>query len=1398
MKRFVLIILFILLITWIYPAALSSKEQYNILILNSYHPEYEWSKELNDGIEKVFLPQANKIFFHYEYMDAKRHPRSDYIEGPLYQSLSYKFRKKTYDVIIVCDNDAFSFALRHKKELFPTTPVVFCGVNNFSDEQIAGHKDITGVVEDISVKETLNIIPMMQKSLSRIIVLGSQADSTSKNTNLVLKSVIGNSEWRKTFEFIDLPLDEILLKLRKLDSTSAVIFKGAILDRSGHVIDLVGALKMMRKECPVPIYSFWKFYLGNGIVGGKLVSAYGQGEAAAGIALRIISGEPAHSIPVNKNSPNLWMFDYNELKRFNMDLSILPEGSIVINKPFSFYDHNKKLVWATIAIFTFQIIIIAFLVLNILSKRKTEEALKNAFQKRKELEFIVNYSPAIVWLWKAETGWPVEYVSENINTYGYAPDDFTSSRISFASIVHPDDLSRVSDEVQKYTSEGKSDFLQEYRIVTKSGDVRWIDDRTYVRRDANGTVTHYQGIIIDINDHKQAEDALKLKTLELDRYFASSLDLLCIADTDGYFRRLNPEWENSLGYSIKELEGKRLLDFVHPEDLEATLNAMATLSGQNEILNFENRYRAKDGSYRWIEWRSIPQGNTIYAVARDITKRKQAEKALRESEELYRVAVQGANDGIAIIKNSVHVFVNEQFLSMFGYESYDEIAELPSYFTVHPDDREWVRGIATARQRGEDLPKKYEFKGIKKDGTTIYIEVSVNIITYKGDRALLVFLRDITKRKEAEESLQKSHEILERSFKFNEALLTAIPNPVFYKDKEGRYLGCNPSFTEIMGITADDIKGKTVYEVSPSELAKVYHEKDLELMKNPGRQIYEFQVKDKNGIERPVIYYKDVFYDEKGEVAGIIGAFMDFTERKQIEEKLRESEDLYRSIFQNSPVGIITTSLNGHILSANPKFCNITGYTETELKEYDVKDITPVEDFEKEKDLVRSMKSSAGESVSFEKRYRTKMDQFIWANVSISFIYDKQGSPLFVMGVVEDITEQKKAEKEKEALQAQLLQAQKMESVGRLAGGVAHDFNNMLSAILGHAELAMMDILPSESVYANLKGIQDSAIRSADLTRQLLAFARKQTIAPRVLDLNETIDGMLKILRRLIGEDIDLVWKPGEGLWQINVDPSQIDQLLANLCINSRDAISEVGKVTIETGNTAFDEAYCSVHKGFKQGEYVMLAVSDDGYGMSKDVLNHIFEPFFTTKETGKGTGLGLATVYGIVKQNEGFINVYSEPGKGSTFKLYFPRAAGEAIIPILGTHTESLKGQGEILLLVEDETIMLNVINVMLETLGYTVMTANRPSEALRKAQEYKADIQLLITDVVMPEMNGRELAKLIRDIKPGLKCLFTSGYTANVIAHRGILDEGINFIQKPFSMQTLAAKVREILDQK
>ncbi|MBI5589736.1 MAG: PAS domain S-box protein [Deltaproteobacteria bacterium] len=522
----------------------------------------------------------------------------------------------------------------------------------------------------------------------------------------------------------------------------------------------------------------------------------------------------------------------------------------------------------------------------------------------------------------------------------------------------------------------------------------------------------------------------------------------------------------------------------------------------------------------------------------------------------------------------------------------------------------------------------------------------------------------------------------------------------------------------------------------------------------------------------------------------------DIAERMRTEKSLAENESRLRTLLQTIPDLIWLKDVDGVYRFCNPMAERFFGARETDIvgkSDYDLvgRELADFFRMHDRKAIAAGKPTANEEWLTFaDDGYRGLFDTIKTP------MRNAEGKLIGILGIAHDITARKQAEEAHKKLEAQFRQAQKMEAVGRLAGGVAHDFNNMLSIIIGYAELALNSIDPSAPLHANIHEITKAAQRSADLTRQLLAFARKQTIAPKVLDLNDTIAGMLKMLRRLIGEDIDLLWKPGGNLWSVNMDPSQLDQILANLTVNARDAISGVGKITIETGNAEFEKDYCETHAGFIPGHYVLVAFSDDGCGMDKEILSQLFEPFFTTKPLAKGTGLGLSTVYGIVKQNHGFINVYSEPGKGTTFKFYLPRHESEQVLAD-ETHPAGKVPTGtETVLLVEDEASLLELARILLEKLGYTVLAAGSPNLAIQLVMEYTGEIHLLMTDVVMPEMSGRDLRHRLDALLPNLKCLFMSGYTANAIAHHGVLDEGLHFLQKPFSRETLAAKLREALN--
>jgi len=512
-------------------------------------------------------------------------------------------------------------------------------------------------------------------------------------------------------------------------------------------------------------------------------------------------------------------------------------------------------------------------------------------------------------------------------------------------------------------------------------------------------------------------------------------------------------------------------------------------------------------------------------------------------------------------------------------------------------------------------------------------------------------------------------------------------------------------------------------------------------------------------------------------------------EKQRIENHLKKSEEKYRTILESIEEAYYEVDIAGNLTFFNSSLSIILGYSEDELMGMNNRQYLDEENARKVFIAYNLVYKTKNPYKAFDWELIRKDGSRGYVETSVSLRVNSKGREIGFRGIVRDITKQRKIE-------AQLVQAQKMESVGRLAGGVAHDYNNALSVIMGYTELAMANADPTGPLQADLNEVLKAGRRATDITRQLLAFARKQTIAPIVLDLNESVENMLKMLRRLIGEDIDLAWLPMMDLGNIKMDPSQIDQILANLCVNARDAIKGVGQVTIETKNMVFDEAYCADHTGFSPGKFVLLAVSDNGCGMDKEILNNIFEPFFTTKDLYKGTGLGLSMVYGIVKQNKGFINVYSEQDKGTTINIYLPLNGGKPVVTQEEITQKSPHGSGETILVVEDDLPILELTQKILSGLGYTVLVSDTPKGAMRLAKEHTGEIILLVTDMIMPEMNGLELANSLQLFYPDLKLLFMSGYTANAIAHHGVLDKGVHFIQKPFSKNELAKIVRKVLN--
>ena len=788
----------------------------------------------------------------------------------------------------------------------------------------------------------------------------------------------------------------------------------------------------------------------------------------------------------------------------------------------------------------------------------------------------------------------------------------------------------------------------------------------------------------------------------------------------------------------------------------------------------------------------VVESNTLRVYAADITERVRAEKALRESEEEWRSLVELASDGICVLQNDRTQYLNPQLARMLGY-SLSELHRQPFEQHVHPNHRPLVRDLIRRYLSGERKLGMQAIQLVARDGQMVLAEINASRLQFRGQPAALVVLRDVTERHALTGQLESERALFT-------AFMNNIPDNIYFKDRDSRFIKANRSVANWLGLAhPDQIIGRTDADFFAPEIARQFRANELEVILT-GQPIISAEEKEVHldGREAWVLTTKFPLRDTNGEIIGTFGISRDITERKRVEEMLRESEERFRVAAQVSNDLIYERDC----LTGEARFFgDIDGQQGYEPGGYPrtmegvIEHVHPEDRLR----LIHAVEQAAEKNRPFEVTYRlrTRYGTYNdWIDRGL-LIRDREGRPQKWIGTATNITEQRRMETEQARLTEQLQQAMKMEAVGRLAGGVAHDFNNLLTGIIGYAEMITTTLAEGDPLREEVLEIKYAADRAAALTEQLLAFSRKQIIAPKLLDLNAILARGQKMVGRIIGEDVTLVFRPGEDVGLVRADPHQLDQILVNLAVNARDAMPDGGDLIVETQVAELDENYIGLHPGVAPGEYVVLAVSDTGVGMTDEVKRHLFEPFFTTKEQGKGTGLGLSTVYGIVKQNGGTISVYSEPGVGTTFKIYLPRVHGQAPAPVEVQRAVPCRGH-ETILLVEDEAMVRSLAKKVLTMYGFDVLEADDGGEAFLLCRQFAGEIHLLLTDVIMPVLNGRELYQQLVAMRPNLKVLYMSGYTEDVIAHQGLLDEAIQFIQKPFAIEDLVAKVRETLDLK
>ena len=964
--------------------------------------------------------------------------------------------------------------------------------------------------------------------------------------------------------------------------------------------------------------------------------------------------------------------------------------------------------------------------------------------------------------------------------YGYSREEFLSMTIK--ELRPPEEILAMMKGIAMDASDVRK--VPFFRHKKKDGTP--IDVMASARDFDAGGRSYRFVTFTDITQRRKAATAV-LKSGEMYRKLMKAIpDIVVRTDVEGNISFINEESPLYLKYFSPETDptGKNFLSFIAPHDRARAMN------------NYIRMLREPVGieAYDMIleDGRKVPcevNGTVVFDneghptemvfIIRDTTEKKKTEEALVKSEKKFRMMADLLPQTIFETDLTGRLtYVNKTAYDHFGYSPEEFGNGLNVFSMIAPEDRpvasKNIQDVLAGRpMRGN------AYRAVKKDGSVFPVMIYSSLMEEEGKPVgLRGILIDLTEQRQMEEALRRSEETFR-------ALAENSADTIMRFDRFGRHLYVNPAVEQETGIEKTVFLGKTHEELGfPPDLCRQWHEAIQKVFDTGEKHRIEFRLPNGSWVDWLLMPE----FGTGREVKAVITSGRDITERKRAESILH----LVQYGVNHSRDSIFWLDSETRLVYVNDAACRSLGYSREELLSMTISDIDP--DFPPEAWPPQLEKLRKYGSVTRESRHRTRDGRIFPVEVTGNYVCfeGKEGSFAFAR----NITDRKQAEAEREKLQEQLIQAQKMDSIGRLAGGVAHDFNNMLGAIIGYVELGLANSSDNPGMHGYLKQIQAAALRSADLTRQLLAFARKQPISPKALDLNVTAAGMLKMVQRLIGEDIELDFRPAKGLWQVNLDPSQLDQILMNLCVNAGDAISGIGRISIRTGNENFTENDLLNIPGSIPGDYVMVEVADNGCGMSEDTLSHLFEPFFTTKEVGKGTGLGLATVYGIVQQNRGFIKVESTLSCGTRFKIYLPRHRG-MLSDTENKEIETPAEQGhETILLVEDEPILLDMTKEMLELNGYQVLIALNPDEALQIAGDHADEIHLVMTDVVMPGMNGYDLAEKLMSLYPSLKCLFMSGYTASVIARHGALDEPVHFIQKPFSMNDLIAKVRQVLD--
>jgi PAS domain S-box-containing protein len=1020
---------------------------------------------------------------------------------------------------------------------------------------------------------------------------------------------------------------------------------------------------------------------------------------------------------------------------------------------------------------------------DITERKAADIAIRESEKQYKELiEFLPN---GII----VHRGGKIMMINETGRKYFGATSEEELIGTPLLDRVHPEFRDLVTARIGKAQAGGTTAELIQEKLLKLNGDVFYAEVTGLPITFAGGQAMLV--VFTDITERLEAEKQIHV----LGRLVEEAPTSISVHDLEGNFIYANRKITELHGYTLEEFLSKNLRDLDTPETAALIKPRIKQLLTEQDA-SFNVDHFHKDGRIlnflidaKIADW----QGKkAILSFATDMTDRLAAERMLRESER--RLSDMLTNIHLFAVNLDLEgniTFMNDYALKLTGWQFEEVYGKNWFDLFVHSNPEVYER---FKRKIADDtISLHYENPISTRDGNLRLISWNNTILRDPTGKVIgtASIGQDITESRAAELKLLASEER-------NRLLLQNASDAIYvYEINQdgvvGPFIEVSEAASHMLGYTREEFLRMSVVDILPQDLRERRKDVFGRLLAE-GSVFIEFEHLAKDGRRVPIeVSARIVKWAGKSVVLSVV---RDVTERRKAEEEIRHSEAKFQDLYENAPDMYFSIDPEtATLINCNHAAVTISGYSKDELIGMSLFDLVHPDVLEAARKAYLDF-GNAGEVRNVEVAIRRKDGSRVDVSVNATGIRDASGRILYSRSIWRDITAIKKAEIERENLRLQLLQAQKLEAVGRLAGGVAHDFNNMLAAILGNAEMVLYKLTPEEPSYWTVQEIINAAQRSASLTRQLLAFARKQTINPKVIDLNDIVDGMQKMLTRLIGEDIELRWISASQLWKVKIDPVQIDQIVANLVLNARDAIKGHGTISIRTRNHSITEAISYGEERLLPGEYVALEVQDTGMGMNAEVLSRIFEPFFTTKEVGKGTGLGLSTVFGIVHQNLGGIAVKSQVGEGSTFTVFLPRCSEEETPQSRVFISEPLPVGEETILFVEDEAAILNMGKSVLEKLGYKVLTAISPEAALELFEAQSQSIDLLISDVVMPGMNGPELLRRFRQKRPNLRCVFISGYSADVPELEEIVKEGGNFIQKPFLLKAFAQKVREALN--